>query len=559
MKQGHDFRTALEAAAANTVFTTHTAVAAGHDQFTEDTIRAYFEGFAHEAGIAIDDVLALGRTPGNSEFNMTALAVRGSRFHNGVSRIHGGVSSKMLAGLWPEIPAEENPVGSVTNGVHVATFLATEWMDLFDRFLGYGWRQRIGDPELWDGLADMPDHIFWSVRQHLKTRMFHLVRYRLQRAHFRNQGSESHLDRMLRLANPDDPSVLTIGFGRRFATYKRATLLAESLDELRAIVGDPQRPVLFIFAGKAHPADAPGQDLIRSLTNISKMPEFEGKLLLVEGYDLRLARRLVSGVDVWLNNPIYPLEASGTSGMKAAMNGVVNLSVLDGWWGEGYGGDNGWAIKPASAALDQYRRNREEAQTLYELLQDQVIPLYYKRGPGGYSPDWIRMAKRSMASILPRFNAARMVHEYVAKFYLPASQQWRRYSESHFRRAREVAEWKARVRAAWPGVTLRRLDQPPRRIRFGDSVRVEVAARLNGLVPGDVVVELLLSRGAREPADRRVRQDLAFDGTMTEAGEHRFVLELSPELCGRLDYRIRAYPCIEALTHPFELGLMVWV
>ena len=398
------------------MFTTHTAVAAGHDHFAEDMIRGYFDAFARDAGVPIDDVLALGRTPGNAEFNMTALAVRGSRFHNGVSRIHGGVSSRMLAGLWPQIPAEENPVGSVTNGVHVATFLATEWIDLFDRFLGYGWRQRIGDPELWDGLADMPDHIFWSVRQYLKTRMFHLVRYRMQRQHFRNQGSESHLDRILRLANPDDPTVLTIGFGRRFATYKRATLLAESLDELRQIVCYPERPVLFIFAGKAHPADGPGQDMIRSLTNISKMPEFEGKLLLVEGYDLRLARRLVSGVDVWLNNPIYPLEASGTSGMKAAINGVINLSVLDGWWGEGYEGDNGWAIKPAAQALDQYKRNREEAQTLYEILQDQVIPLYYARGPQGYSPGWIEVAKRSMGSILPRFNAARMVHEYVAKF-----------------------------------------------------------------------------------------------------------------------------------------------
>jgi starch phosphorylase len=245
--------------------------------------------------------------------------------------------------------------------------------------------------------------------------------------------------------------------------------------------------------------------------------------------------------------------------MKAAMNGVINLSVLDGWWGEGYEGDNGWAIKPASAALDQYRRNREEAQTLYELLQDQIIPLYYRRGPGGYSPEWIRIAKRSMASILPRFNAARMVHEYVSRFYLPASQQWRRYTESQFRRAREVAEWKARVRAAWPGVALRRLDQPPRRILFGEAVRIEVAAKLNGLSPGDVVVECLLTRGTREPTDKRSRHAFTFDGTMTDAGEHRFALELAPELCGRLDYRIRAYPHIEALTHPFELGLMVWV
>ena len=405
----------------------------------------------------------------------------------------------------------------------------------------------------------MPDHIFWSVRQHLKTRMFHLVRYRMQRQHFRNQGSESHLDRLLRLANPDDPNVLTIGFGRRFATYKRATLLAESLDELRKIVGDPERPVLFIFAGKAHPADGPGQDMIRSLTNISKMPEFEGKLLLVEGYDLRLARRLVSGVDVWLNNPIYPLEASGTSGMKAAMNGVINLSVLDGWWGEGYEGDNGWAIKPASSALDQYRRNREEAQTLYELLQDQVIPLYYKRGPGGLLAG-VDQDRQAVDGVDPAAVQRRADGRRVRRQVLPARlAAVAALLGRPLQRAREVAEWKARVRAAWPGVGLRRLDTPPRRIRFGEAMRIEVAARLNGLAPGDVVVECLLARGTREPEDRRVRQDLVFDGTMTEAGEHRFVLELSPELCGRLDYRIRAYPCIEALTHPFELGLMVWV
>jgi starch phosphorylase len=267
----------------------------------------------------------------------------------------------------------------------------------------------------------------------------------------------------------------------------------------------------------------------------------------------------VAGVDVWLNNPVHPLEASGTSGMKAAMNGVINLSVLDGWWGEGYQGDNGWAIKPASSALEQHRRNREESQTLYELLQDRVIPTYYRRGPQGYSPEWVKMAKRSIATILPRFNAARMLNEYVARFYLPASQQWRRYADDRFARAREVAEWKARVRAGWPGVRLRRLDSPRRRITFGESVRVEVAVDLNGLAPGDVVVELLLMRGAREPADRRVRHELAFDGVRTDSGEHRYVLDLEPELCGRLDYRIRAYACHEALTHPFELGLMTWV
>jgi starch phosphorylase len=364
---------------------------------------------------------------------------------------------------------------------------------------------------------------------------------------------------MLRLADPDDPNVLTIGFGRRFATYKRAGLLFENLDELRKIVNDPARPVLFVFTGKAHPADGPGQDIIRQLVQVARMPDFEGKILLVEGYDLRLGRRLVSGVDVWLNNPIYPLEASGTSGMKAAMNGVLNLSVLDGWWDEGYEGDNGWAIKPAAQALEQYKRNREEAQTLYELLQDHVIPLYYARGSQGFSPEWVRLAKRSIATLLPRFNTSRMLDEYVAKFYLPAAQQGRRYAEEGFAAARTVAEWKARVRAAWPKAGIRRLDTPQKRIVLGASLRIEVALELDGLSPSDVVVELLLARDGPGARAGRVRHELAPDGTRTERGEHRFALDLEPELCGRLDYRIRAYPCHELLTHPFELGLMLWI
>jgi starch phosphorylase len=559
MAQGADFATAIEAVAASTVFTTHTAVPAGHDHFGEDVIRTYFERMCSERGIDPARIVELGHVPGTHEFNMTALAVRGSRHQNGVSRIHSGVSSRMLAALWPQVPPEENPIDYVTNGVHVPSFLAPEWADVFDRTLGPDWTQRLGDGHTWERLAEMPDHIFWSVRQHLKAQMLHLVRFRIREQHLRNQGSEAHLDRLLRLADPDNPNVLTIGFGRRFATYKRAALIFESLDELREIVSDPARPVLFVFAGKAHPADTPGQDIIRQLVQAARMPEFEGRILLVEGYDLRLGRRLVSGVDVWLNNPIYPLEASGTSGMKAGMNGVVNLSVLDGWWDEGYQGDNGWAIKPASQALDQYKRNREESQTLYEILQDHVLPLYYARGNQGYSPEWVRLAKRSIATLLPRFNTARMLDEYIAKLYMPAAHQGRRYTENGFAGARAVAGWKARVRGSWPKVKIRRLDTPQKRIVFGASVRIEVALDLDGLAPSDVMVELLLAREGRGPGEARTRLELAHDGTRTEHGEHRFVLELEPELCGRLDYRIRAYPCHELLTHPFELGLMVWV
>jgi|APFre7841882724_1041349.scaffolds.fasta_scaffold00249_3 starch phosphorylase len=557
--QGLDFAAALEGVAANTVFTTHTAVPAGHDHFAESMIGHYFEAYCRDVGISMHDLLALGRNGTSADFNMTALAVRGSRFQNGVSRIHGQVSSRMLREFWPEVPDEENSVGHITNGVHVTTFLAPEWADLFDRFLGIGWMQRLHEPDSMARLADIPDHIFWSVHQYLKSRMLHLVRYRVREQHFRNQGSEAHLDRLLKLADPDNPNVLTIGFARRFATYKRAALLFDNLDWLRELTADRERPIVFLFAGKAHPADVPGQDVIRRIWQLSRMAEFEGRVLLVEGYDLRLARRLVTGVDVWLNNPVFPMEASGTSGMKAGMNGVINLSVLDGWWGEGYEGDNGWGIKPAAEHLEPARRDHEESRTLYEILQDQVVPLYYTRGAMGYSPEWLRMAKRSVATILPRFNAARMVTDYLRKFYLPASQQGRRYSEDRFARAREVAHWKAHVRAAWPRVTIRRLDEPRRRIQFGESLRIEVAVQLAGLAPDDVVVEMVLARDHPRKRAEREQMRLAHDGTRTEAGEHRFVLELTPELCGRMDYSIRAYPCHALLTHPFELGLMIWV
>jgi len=557
VQQGLDFASALEAVAVNTVFTTHTPVPAGHDHFSTQMLLHYFQGYCDQLRISSENLLALGLGPGASEFNMTTLAVRGSRFHNGVSKIHGEVSARILGELWPQIPPEENPITSITNGVHVPTFLSPEWADAFDHFLGYGWSQRLGDQNCWQQISDVPDHVFWSTRQHLKSQLLHLVRFRLREQNARNQGSEAHLDRLLSLCNPNNPTVLIIGFGRRFATYKRAALLFEDLDWLRQLLGDPERPVLFLFAGKAHPADVPGQDLIRRVMQVAQMPEFEGKILLVEGYDLRLSRRMVSGVDVWLNNPIYPLEASGTSGMKAALNGVVNLSVLDGWWGEGYDGTNGWAIKPAAAGLDDASRNREEARTLYEILQDHVIPLYYKRESCGYSPEWVKLAKRSIATLLPQFNSARMVGEYVAKCYVPAAQQGRRYTENQFEGARSIAAWKARVRQAWPGVAIRRLDTPKKRIQYGDSLRIGAALKLNRLNPEDVVVELLVSRLGLRGEEEVTRYRFAAQGA-DAAGEHHFSLDLVPELCGKLDMRVRAYPCHALLTHPLELGLMIW-
>jgi starch phosphorylase len=553
IQDGLPLEVAIEAVAANTVFTTHTPVPAGHDQFPESTVAAYLK-----AGFGDLNVLALGRPPAGGDFNMTALALRGSRYQNGVSRIHGGVSARLLQNYWPQVSADENPLGYVTNGVHVATFLAPEWCEVLDRFLGVGWMHRLGHPGIWEKIRSIPDHIFWSVRQDIKARLFHMVRHRIALQHTRNHGSESHLERLLKFADPANPNVLTIGFGRRFATYKRATLLFNDLDNMRRLLADRTRQVLFLFAGKAHPADEPAQELIRTLAHMSRQEEFEGRILFVEGYDLHIARRLVSGVDVWLNNPVHPLEASGTSGMKAGMNGVINLSILDGWWDEGYDGENGWAIKPASPDLDPHRRDREEARTLYEILQDRVIPLYYQRTEGGYSPGWIRIAKRSMASLLPRYDASRMLGEYVSKYYIPASRQGRRYAENGHETAKAVSAWKAKVRAAWGGVSARRLDTPRTRIQFGESIPVEVAVKLNGLAPGDVCVELLLSRSAREGTPVQHAHELTEAGALAD-GEHRFKVEMKPGLAGRLDYRIRIYPRNDLLTHPFETGLCAWV
>ncbi len=561
VKEGLDLDTALEAVASNTIFTTHTAVAAGHDHFAPEKVERYFHRFTQELNLPRDTLMALGRTPTSQDFNMTALATRGSRFMNGVSRIHGDVSALIMGELWPEVPEEENPISYVTNGVHAPSFLAPEMADAFERFIGSGWNSRLELPGALDAVKSVPDHLFWSIRQHLKSRMFELVRQRVRAQHFRNHGSEAHLDRLLKYADPANPKVLTIGFARRFATYKRATLLFANLEWLQAIISDSDRPVLFLFAGKAHPADEPGKEFIRRITQVAAMPEFEGRFLLVEGYDLRLARRLVSGVDVWLNNPIFPLEASGTSGMKAGFNGVINLSVLDGWWGEGYTGDNGWAIKPASEKLSDERRNLEESRSLYELLQDKVIPLYYDRGDLGFSPEWIAMAKRSIMTLLPRFNSERMVGEYLSRFYVPAAARGKQFAANQYALARDVAGWKRRVRPAWPQVQVRALGTPERNAMFGDKVRFTVGVRSEQLTPDDLVVELQLVPAVAELSAGRVPDAYPFTytGERGEGGEYRFQLDLAPGLCGKLECRIRAYPFHPALSHRFELGLMKWV
>jgi len=561
---GADFDSALELVAAATVFTTHTPVPAGHDIFDPQLFSNYFEGYARELGIPLEKLRELGNSPSNhGGFNMTALALRASRHHNGVSRIHGGVASRMEGYIWPQIPHDENPIGYVTNGVHVPTFLARDWVNLFDMRFDREWRSELLNEEYWERIDDIPDQSYWSVRQTLKAELLDDVCARATRQCRRNGVSEVVIERLTRHLSAKETDVLTLGFARRFATYKRATLMFSDPQRLARLLGDPERPVVMLFAGKAHPHDVPGQELIRAVHEYSRRPEFEGKIVLLEDYDLALARKLVTGVDVWVNNPQYPLEASGTSGQKAGINGVINLSVLDGWWGEGYNEENGWAITPHGPQYDADFRDREESQALLDLLEEQVIPLYYRRNGHGYSDGWVHKSKASMKSIMPHFNAQRMVMDYVKYYYVPAKDYCRALAAEELAPTRELAAWRARIQERWPGTRMKRIDPAVPKMTHGDTLPIRVAAELNGLTAEDVVVECLVGvedeAGEFQVKDRFVLQAEPAGEGAAPGGEVLFSLDLCPRLSGLQYYKLRMYPYHRLLAHPFETGCMIWL
>jgi glycogen phosphorylase len=560
---------ALEAAAARTVFTTHTPVAAGHDAFHDALFSEHFEGFAAAMGEPVERLLGLGRVPGvHGLFNMTRLALQGARRVNGVSRIHGGVSARLCADHWPQLVAEENPVGYVTNGVHLPTFMANPWTPLLDEAVP-GWREGQLDESTWSRVEQLPAARFWATAQDIKSRMLHAVQGRLAREFRRKGMSPAQLRRVTRHLDPAQPDVLTLGFARRFATYKRASLVLRDRERLLRLVSDPQRPVLFLFAGKAHPADYPGQQVLREIKQLMVSPEFAGKVVFLEDYDIQLARSLVTGVDVWLNNPVAPLEASGTSGMKAAINGRLNLSILDGWWAEAFDGGNGWGV-PGADVQDEQRRDQLDADAVLDVLEDEVVPLYYTRDTAGLPQEWIRRARHAMASVAPRFDMRRAVRDYRAGLYGPAALQGRRLLADQAAGAVALAAWKQRVRAAWPGVQLQAVHEVSRAAGVGVPVRLEVAVQLNGLRPQDVIVELkaqrrlpessfepaaLCSYGHALPSDQ---WRPAFEPTerRTEEGATIYQLSSVPPGAGQYQAQYRVFPHHPLLSHPLELGLI---
>lgn len=559
MRAGVDFHGALEVVAAATVFTTHTPVAAGHDVFPHELMRRYFPKLINDLGVGDHGLFTLGESPlAPLGFNQTALALRGSRFRNGVSAVHETVAARNERFVWPEIEPAENPIDHVTNGVHLHTYLAIPWVNLFDMRLGRQWRNEVCNEAFWHKLEELPDHTFWSQRQLLKLDLIDELRERLTRQYLRNGLSEADVQRRLRRLTPDrDP--LLVGFARRFATYKRATLLLSDPARLAQLLNDDERPVILLYAGKAHARDAGGQDLIRSLHEHAMRPEFTGRLFLIENYDISLARKLVSGVDVWLNTPEYPLEASGTSGMKAAINGAVHLSILDGWWAEGFQAGNGFGIVPHDCGMPAGDRDRLEAEEILRVLFEEAKPLYFERNGRGYSDGWIRLAKTSMRTVLPRFNAERQVIEYTERFYAPAARQSRRLAAAGYQAARSLAGWKQRVEANWPQVAIRLLERPPGALVAGTSFRIAVAMRLHQLEEADVCVEAQL--GSLTPdgefcvqEEHRLRAD-----TQRIDAEAIYAAALTPRLAGLAALRVRAYPRNELLPHRFEMGRMLWL
>jgi starch phosphorylase len=507
-------------------------------------------------GLSMEQLYGLGLNGGDG-FNMTSLALRGSRFHNGVSAIHGRVAAEMESGIWPQVPHQENPITHVTNGVHLQTFLAREWVSLFDlRF--DDWRNELFNESYWERLDEIPDYHYWSIHKALKQQMLGRVHQLLLRQQRRNGTSDAVIERMVRFVKGKESDVLVMGFARRFATYKRASMLFADPERLARVLNDPERPAVIVFAGKAHPHDHPGQHLIKIIHDYSMHPDFIGKIILLEGYDMSLARHMVTGVDVWLNTPEYPLEASGTSGQKAGLNGAVNLSVLDGWWGEGYDGNNGWGINPRDSRFDHEHRNREEANDLLNIIEHEMLPIYYRRDGGGYSPDWVKLSKASMKSTIPRFNAQRMLMDYVQKLYAPAQSQRRKLEANGAQLARDLAAWKHRVREAWPGVSVQLMLQPPAHLYHDEEIVLHVRAKLNGLQAEDVRLECLFGR---EDADGEldVRQRAEMPATGVDGEYTEFAIELPPDIAGLQYYKLRMYPFNDALSHPLELGCMIWV
>ncbi len=556
VESGVPFAEAREVVAAGTAFTVHTPVAAGNDSFPFDLINQFFGGFWGSLGLSQGEFHELGRHDHGwgPVFSMPALALRFSTGRNGVAKLHGETSRDIWRDLWPEVPTDEVPITHITNGVHEATWVAPEIHELVGTVLPEGWQERFDDAEMWAGVRELGGADLWRVRQELNQQSIEFFRSRLARQRARYGASPTALREVETLFDKD---ALTIGFARRFATYKRATLIFRDLERLARILGDADRPVQLVFAGKAHPADAPGQALISNIQRLSQEARFAGKILFIEDYDMAVGRAMTRGVDVWLNNPRRPLEASGTSGQKAAMNGILNLSILDGWWPEGFDGDNGWAIGSGVNMAADDAADDADADALYDLLEREVVPLYYERDASGVPQRWLERSKNAIATISPAFNARRMVRDYVEMFYAPASERARTLEADKYAGAHRLAEWRGRVHGGWHGVYVSAKPLPARSARIGETLEIEAVVQPRDFSKDELCVELVYSLASDKLEHKlhTVRMACASQGG---DGSCLYRASFSPAVSGELAYGVRVYPTHNALVSPFDAHAVRW-
>jgi len=552
-------------ALASLVFTTHTPVAAGHDYYPAFLMDRYFPDFMKRLGIGRSEFLGLGRQDPSNEsedFCMTVLALRLASHSNGVSKLHGAVSRQMWNRIWKDVPEEEVPIGHVTNGVHFRSWVSLEMNQLYDRYLGPKWREEPADSKLWQRTETIPAGELWRTHERRRERLVAYARRRLREQLISRGAPKSAVEYADEVLSPD---ALTIGFGRRFASYKRATLLLRDPERLARILNDPERPVQILFAGKAHPQDDAGKQLIQTIINLAERPEFRQKLVFLENYDMAAARSMVQGCDVWLNTPLRPLEASGTSGMKALANGVINVSTLDGWWDEawqmskGSEGDVGWAIGGGEAYDDPYQQDQSEAEALYELLEHEIVPTFYDRRSDGLPRKWIDLMKSSIAKLCPEFNMQRMAMQYAEESYLTANRRFRNLSAGNASRAKAVAAWLRKVETEWPRLSVESIGEGASEIRLGEEVLVSAKVTLNSLSPDEVEVQVLTGH---VDADGNLKDPIVIPMRLSErdaAGAYLFQTVIQPSArSGLHGYAIRLLPKHADSVSPFLPGLIKW-
>jgi starch phosphorylase len=555
------FNEARELASAGLVFTTHTPVKAGHDYFQTDLMSRYFSDMVRDLGLSMDEFLDLGRTDRTAEFCMTVLALRFAARANGVSKLHGGTSRKMWQSLWPGVPMDEIPIGHVTNGVHFRSWISLDFNQLYDRYLGPAWREEPANGDIWSRVQSIPAEELWRAHERRRERLVAYARHRVTEQRMRRAASRAEIDAASEVLDPD---ALTIGFARRFATYKRATLILHDMDRLRRILTDPEQPVQFIFAGKAHPQDEAGKELIRKITELSRDPVLGRRVVFLADYDMAVARALVEGVDVWLNTPLRPNEASGTSGMKAAANAVLNLSVPDGWWDEVWNNpDNsheiGWAIGNGEEYADAQYQAQVEAEALYHLLEQEVIPCFYQRGPDRIPRKWVERMKASVDALCPFVNTHRMVRDYVEGYYLKAHSRVRSLEADAAGGARSLALALERIRNEWDDVWVSAVEGTANySVPVASSIPVRARVHLGRLTPEDVKVELYVARvDMNGELEQGNTVEMKPEGSPFD-GEYNYVVDTSVARTGLHGFTVRVRPYHPDMSVPFLPGLIRW-